>query len=126
MTHPHVNPAHVARSAGLDPRRARMVRESRAFGIEWRLAFEAARLLGAMALGAILTLTLAGHDSTSAGARAGAAATEVPTVPTQIAEPELLAPLAPVARAEPAESTAQSDVYSDGGGHCSINAPCGK
>ena len=112
------------RASGSDARRARMRREVEAYGFEWRVAFEAGRLLAAMAIGAILAFSLAGHRPTAAdvsaprpGANAGVAAT--PPAPASSPEeqgrPAMLIPSSS-AMAEAPDSP-QRDVHSDGGGH---------
>lgn len=131
---PHANGPRAASSdstarggphaRGLDPRRARMVREVGDFGFDWRVAFEAGRLLAAAAIGAILTFALIGHRPSTADTvaqraslKAGAAApARVPAAgPEERGEPALLAPLG-IAPAD-AVDTPQRDVHSDGGGH---------
>lgn len=106
-----------SRAIGLDPRRARMVRELEAVGFEWRAVFEAGRLAAAAALGAILTFGLIGHPPSSANMRAAPAphASAPAASPEERGAPQLLAPLdaPPVAATE----TPQRDVHSDGGGH---------
>lgn len=112
------------RGSGLDPRRARMLREVESFGFEWRVVFEAGRLVAAMAVGALLTFWLAGHRPSNAdtamyragGSGGAASVARVPAAsPEERGEPALLAPLA--APAAGALDTPQRDVHSDGGGH---------
>lgn len=111
-----------SRAAGLDPRRARMVREVDDFGFEWRVLLEGGRLLAAMAVGAILTFGLIGHPSSTANTRSPAATTGVaPPAVAPAATPEEQGPpqlLAPLGAPSPATGdTPQRDVHSDGGGH---------
>ena len=109
-------------TASLDPRRARMVREVADFGFEWRLAFEAGRLVAAGAIGALLAFSMVGHRTSSADAvtnRVPSAAAKPAAAhassPEEIGLPVLLAPLDP--SNGPMADTLQRDVHSDGGGH---------
>ena len=112
------------RATGPDARRARMQREVEDYGFEWRVAFEAGRLLAAMAIGATLAFSLAGHRPTAAdvsaprpGVNAGAAA--MPRAPASSPEeqgrPAMLTPSSSSMAEAP--DTPQRDVHSDGGGH---------
>ena len=107
---------------GLDPRRARMVREVDAFGFKWRVLLEGGRLVAAMAVGAILTFGLISHPSSTANTRSPASTAGVapPAIapaasPEEQGLPQLLAPLAAPSKA--IGDTPQRDVHSDGGGH---------
>ena len=111
-----------ARTIGLDPRRARMVREVDAFGFKWRVLLEGGRLVAAMAVGAILTFGLISHPSSTANTRSPASTAGVapPAIapaasPEEQGLPQLLAPLAAPSKA--IGDTPQRDVHSDGGGH---------
>jgi hypothetical protein len=112
------------RGGGLDPRRARMVREVADFGVDLRATFEFGRLLAAVALGSVLTFTLANPKASTAKVsasrsvampRAATPAGDVATGPTEQDGAELLAPLGDTAPAM--ADTPQRDVHSDGGGH---------
>lgn len=122
-----------AGGAGLDPRRARMVREVADFGFEWRVGLEIGRLVAAAAFGAIVTYAFSGHGPSRADAVGGADIRAVAVQPgpkeasrkgADVAVPELLAPLqaGPVAAPE----SPQRDVHSDGGGHCARPSDCGQ
>ena len=124
-----MTPAHCANvdrkqshPVGLDPRRARMVREVDDFGFEWRVLLEGGRLVAAMAVGAILTFGLIGHPTSTATTRppvpfAGIAPPAIAPAasPEEQGLPQLLAPL--VAPSKASIDTLQRDVHSDGGGH---------
>jgi hypothetical protein len=112
------------RGGGLDPRRARMVREVADFGVDLRATVEFGRLFAAMALGAVLTFILADPNVSTAKAGtsrslamplAATPAGDVAAGPTEREGAELLAPLVDTAPA--LADTPQRDVHSDGGGH---------
>jgi hypothetical protein len=112
------------RGGGLDPRRARMVREVADFGVDLRATVEFGRLLAAVALGSVLTFTLTNPEASTAKVSVGRsvamplAATPAGDVAAEPAErdgAELLAP--PGGTAPALADTPQRDVHSDGGGH---------
>ncbi len=107
--------------AGLDPRRARMVREVAGFGLDLRVGAEIGRLLLAMGLGSALTFALVGPKASTARVEsrptfqvpmAVTPAADIAAAPAARDEPDSLAYPAPSL-----PDTPQRDVHSDGGGH---------
>ena len=117
------------------PRRQRMTREVRDYGIEWGILVQVSRLFAAAAAGALLTFWFVGHGNTSARTvihRQVAPLSAPPSMPSQAADrtagttretddapmPELLAPEEEIGNGvAPEGPLPQRDVFSDGGGH---------
>ena len=122
----------VSRTTTLDARRTRMARDNIAFGLDWPAVRTFGKLGGAFACGAVFAYALIGHEVANSHAPmpiAASHATAVPghvgnaTDPVQQPGPASGAAVATSSAEAPADAVVE--VYSDGGGHCSVNAPCG-